>query len=467
MLPKSASVSSIRTGPDVYAPGHVGELTQIIDPVLVDAVIEEAAAREQRLRLLPARVVVYFVLALAFFERSSYQGVWGKLTVGLGDTVVAHPCASSLSRARRRLGVAPLRALFTVLAGPVATPAQTCAFYRGRRVVAIDGTTLNAPDEPAVTWRYPKHIGPVREFGYPIVRLVTLVECGTRALIDAVFGPDRTGEISYAHRLLGSLDGSMLLLADAYYDAVGFLTAVSDTGAAFLLRSTRKRRPTIRHPLPDGSYRTFIQSNNYRAGRGYGQRLEVRVIEAWVTVTLADGTRRTELWRLLTTLLDAERHPAMELIELYHRRWQAETCYFSLKSTILDGRILRSRTVPGLEQEIYALLTVYQALVRMAGDLTTAHPELSPRQVSFTILLQAAADQIVAGNGITITEPVTLVGAIGHVVLANLVPEQRRWRVKSRMLKRYSKYPFNRTRHPRKAQKYTLHTEVIPDGWVP
>ncbi|MDT0468434.1 IS4 family transposase [Streptomyces sp. DSM 41699] len=269
MLPKSASVSSIPTGPDVYAPGHVGELTQIIDPVLVDAVIEETAAREQRLRLLPARVVVYFVLALAFFERSSYQGVWGKLTVGLGDTVVARPCASSLSRARRRLGVAPLRALFTVLAGPVATPAQTCAFYRGRRVVAIDGTTLNAPDEPAVTWRYPKHIGPVREFGYPIVRLVTLVECGTRALIDAVFGPDRTGEISYAHRLLGGLDGSMLLLADAYYDAVGFLTAVSDAGAAFLLRSTRKRRPTIRHPLPDGSYRTFIQSNNYRAGRGY------------------------------------------------------------------------------------------------------------------------------------------------------------------------------------------------------
>ncbi|MFA0839105.1 transposase domain-containing protein [Streptomyces rochei] len=110
-----------------------------------------------------------FVLALAFFERSSYEGVWSKLTAGLGNIVVAHACASSLSRARRRLGVAPLRALFTVLAGPVATPAQTCAFYRGRRVVAIDGTTLNAPDEPAVTWRYPKHIGPVREFGYQVV----------------------------------------------------------------------------------------------------------------------------------------------------------------------------------------------------------------------------------------------------------------------------------------------------------
>ncbi|MFI6449824.1 hypothetical protein [Kitasatospora sp. NPDC050543] len=76
-------------------------------------------------------------------------------------------------------------------------------------------------------------------------------------------------------------------------------------------------------------------------GRGYG-RLEVRVIEAWMTVTLADGNRRTELCRLMTSLLDAGRHPAHELIELYHRRWQVETCYFSLKSTILDGRVLRS-----------------------------------------------------------------------------------------------------------------------------
>ncbi|MHB9859929.1 IS4 family transposase [Streptomyces sp. YIM S03343] len=467
LLRKSASVRCPATDPDLYAPGHLGELTRIIDPVLVDAVIEETAAREQRLRLLPARVVVYFVLALAFFERSSYQAVWGKLTAGLAHTAVARPCASSLSRARRRVGVAPLRALFTVLAGPVATPVQSCAFYRGRRVVAIDGTTLNAPDETAVTSRYPKHVGRVREFGYPIVRLVALVECGTRALLDAVFGPDRIGEISYAHRLLGRLDASMLLLADAYYDAVGFLTAVSDTGAAFLLRSTRKRRPTVRHPLSDGSYRTFIQSNNYRAGHGYGQRLEVRVIEAWVTVTLADGTRRTELWRLLTTLLDAERHPATELIELYHRRWQAETCYFSLKSTILDGRVLRSRTVPGLEQEIYALLTVYQALIRTADDLTTVHPQLSAHRVSFTVLLQAAADQIVTAAGIAPAEPVTLVGAIGRAALANLIPQQRRWRMKSRMLKRYSKYPFNRNRHPRTAQKYTIHTEVIADGWTP
>jgi hypothetical protein len=343
--------------------------------------------------------VVYFVLALAVFEHSSYQGVWNKLTTGLRDIAVARPVASSLSRARFRLGSAPLCRLFEVLAGPVATRTQAGSFYRGLRVVAVDGTTLSVPDEEAVTWRYPKHAGEVLEFGYPLLRLVALVECGTRALLGAAFGPDTTGELGYARRLLDRPDTSMVLLADAYYDAVDFLEAVTGTGASFLLRSTRKRRPTMRRPLPDGSYLTTICAGKYRAGRGYGH-LEVRVIEAWMTVTLADGTRRTELWRLMTSLLDAERYPAHELIELYHRRWQAETCYFSLKSTILDGRVLRSRTVPGLEQEVYALLTVYQALVRIAGDLTVIRPTLPAERISLTVLLNAAGDQIVAAHGI-------------------------------------------------------------------
>lgn len=181
---------------------------------------------------------------------------------------------------------------------------------------------------------------------------------------------------------------------------------MTGTGASFLLRSTRKRRPTVRRPLPDGSYLTTVRAGKHRAGRGYGQ-LEVRIIEAWMTIELADGTRRTELWRLMTSLLDAESYPAHELITLYHRRWQAEICYFSLKSTILDGRVLRSRTVPGIEQEVYALLTVYQALVRTADDLVIAQSGLSAERVSMIVLLNAAA-QIVAAGGIVPAGPVGL-----------------------------------------------------------
>lgn len=121
----SVSVRPGATALNVYAPGCLGELIEIIDPELVDAVLEDAGVRTQRLRLLPVRVVVYFVLALTFFERSSYRSVWAKLTAGLGSVPVAHPCASSLARARRRLGSGPLRHLFSILAGPVADHRQS------------------------------------------------------------------------------------------------------------------------------------------------------------------------------------------------------------------------------------------------------------------------------------------------------------------------------------------------------
>lgn len=462
MPPHSATRPPEASAHDVYSPSHLGELTQVIDPQLVDAVLEETGSRERRVRLLPARVVVYFVLALTFFEQCSYRAVWDKLGAGLDGIKAIRPCASSLSRARRRLGATPLRRLFEILAGPVATPAQTGSFYRGLRVVAVDGTTLTVPDEEALTWHFPKHVGEVKEFGYPLLRMVALVECGTRALLGAVFGPDSTGELGYARRLLHHLDASTVLLADAYYDAFDFLQAVTDTGASFLLRSTRKRRPSVRRPLPDGSYLTTVCAGKYRAGRGYG-RLEVRIIEARMTVSLADGTRRSELWRLMTSLLDAERYPAHELIALYHRRWQAETCYFSLKSTILDGRVLRSRTVPGVEQEVYALLTVYQALVRVAGDVTTAQPSLSPERISMIVLFNAAADQIVAARGIAPNDPAILIGAIGRAALAGLLPKGQRWRLKARVRKRSSKYTFTAAKHPRKPQAYTLNFETLAD----
>ncbi|MFI6289888.1 transposase [Streptomyces sp. NPDC051018] len=238
---------------------------------------------------------------------------------------------------------------------------------------------------------------------------------------------------------------------------------MTGTGASFLLHPTRKRRPTVRRPLPDGSYLTTVCAGNYRAGRGCG-RLGVRIAEAWMTTELADGTRRTELWRLMTSLLDAESYPAHELITLYHHRWQAETCYFSLKSTILGGRLLRSRTVPGIEQEVYALLTVYQALVRTADDLVTAQPGLSAERVSLIVLLNAAADQIVAARGIAPADPMGLVGAIGRAALAGLLPKGRRWRLKARVRKRNSKYTFTTGKHPRKTQAYALHFEMIKEG---
>jgi hypothetical protein len=452
---ESVITRTVRSAPGVFGPGHLGELTQVIDFALVDAVLEETGAHERRLRVLPSRVVVYFVLALALFERCSYRAVWDKLTAGLGGMPVAHPAASSLCRARRRIGAEPVRRLFEALAGPVGVPGQPGVFYRGLRTVAVDGTHLHTPGGPAITWRYPRRTGERLEFGYPLLRLVALVECGTRAVLAAAFGPDTAGELAYAGTLLGALDATMLVLADAYFDTTGFLHGISLARAQFLVRSSARRCPTpIRH-LPDGSYLARL---------GYGvlpALLPVRVIEAAITITLADGTTRTEQWRLLTSLLDHAGHPASELVTLYHERWQAETTYYSIKATMLDGRVLRSRSTPGLDQEIWSLLAAYQALIRAAADTATTRPGLDMDRISFTILLQTAGDLLTTASNILPASPPDLTGAIGRAALRNLLPAWRRPRLKARTRKN----PTTKYRHPtpdapRTAQAYTFHARI-------
>ncbi|MCX4419431.1 IS4 family transposase [Streptomyces mirabilis] len=459
MQEKSVITRTVEAAGGIYAPGHLGELTQIVDFVLVDAVIEETGSCEKRLRLLPSRVVVYFVLALALFEDCSYRGVWGKLTAGLQGLPLVRPAVSSLSRARRRIGAAPLRRLFEILAGPVAHLGQPGSFYRGLRTVSVDGTLLHVPDEEALTWRYPKRAGEVVEFGYPLLRLVVLVECGTRAVLAAAFGPESDGELTYAGRLLSVLDRTMLLLADAGFDANEFARDVQATGAQFLVRSSARRIPTPFRHLGDGSYLARI---------GYGVLpvlpvlLSVRVIEASVTITLADGTVRTEQWRLLTSLLDPAAHPAAGLVDLYHERWQSETTYFSIKATMLDGRVLRSRSLTGLDQEVYALLTTYQALIRAAADTACTRPGLDMDRISFTVLHTTAADTVATATGILLPAgPADLVGTIGRAALESLHPARHRHRVKARTRKNpTSKYGPNAGQHPTTSQNYTIHTVI-------
>ena len=175
------------------------------------------------------------------------------------------------------------------------------------RTVAFDGcTSVKVPDsKPNRAW-LGKMKAALGVTGYPAVELMTLVETGTRALIGAVFGPPATGETDYARQLLHLLTRDMLVLTDRGFDAAAFLEAVAATRARFLARLTSTRKLPVMARLDDG---TFLS----RIGK-----LTVRVIEAEVIVTLADGTRYCGRYRLATTLLNPRRYPAPALIRLYH-----------------------------------------------------------------------------------------------------------------------------------------------------
>ncbi|HEV8556360.1 MAG TPA: transposase domain-containing protein [Actinophytocola sp.] len=159
MEDQSVITRKITVAAGVFAPGHLGELTRIVPFEMVDAALAATMTVRRRVRLLPARVVVYLLLAGCLFAEVGYRQVWHKLTAGLGGLVVADPSENALWQARVRLGVAPLRSLFDLLRGPVATATAGGVRWCGLLVCAIDGTTMAVPDGARNLTGYTKQAG--------------------------------------------------------------------------------------------------------------------------------------------------------------------------------------------------------------------------------------------------------------------------------------------------------------------
>jgi hypothetical protein len=419
-LVQSAIDRSGRVAEGVFAPGHLGELTQIVSFDLVDAVLEATRSVQARVRVLPSRVVVYLLLAGALFEGIGYRQVWARLVSGLDEPAVPAPSTSAVAQALRRVGPAPLRALFDLVAGPGAGGVR----WRGLLVCAIDGTSMFTPDTPINSRGFARQTGrPDAAAGYPMLRLLAVVACGTRTVIDAVFGPYPTGEISYAPRLFDCLKPGMLLLADRNFAVAALVEKISGTRAQFLIRCKNTR---VLPPIKQLADRSWLA----RVGP-----VVVRVVDAEIVVRCAGGPRRVGHYRLITTLTDETRYPAAELVRLYHQRWEIETSYFELKSTMLGGRVLRARTPGGITQEVYALLITYQALRTAIADTALATDGFTADRASFTIAVNTARDQLIHAAAVLAETTIDLIGAIGRAILADPLPA-RRARTSPRVVKR-------------------------------
>ena len=279
---------------------------------------------------------------------------------------------------------------------------------------------------------------------------MTLAETGTRALLGAVFGPREDGELGWARQLLHLLDASMLVLADRNFDAAGFMAQLAATRAQFLIRLKSIRNPPVLARLPDGSVLSVIGG------------VKVRLITATVTVTCADGTRYGDSYRLATTLTDHRRHPAMALIRLYHERWEHEITYLALRHTLLEGRVLRSQDPAGLEQEMWALLALYQALRIAVTDAIATLPGTDPDRASWKTAVETAQTLLTSARNIT-AEDSDLAGEIGRAVLDSLHPP-RRPRVCARKVKSpLSRWKAHPPGKPTTSQPITsLTTDITP-----
>jgi hypothetical protein len=375
----------------------IGVLTSTYPPALVDQVIAETGRAEQRQRLLPARVVVWLVLAMALFSGQAYEEVARLLAGGLGwarrwQQWWRVPSTPAIAKARARLGPEPLELLFRRAAGPLAARQTRGAWYRGWRVLSLDGTTLDVPDTPAnvAAFGRPPH-SRGEQAAFPQVRLLAVAECGTHAIIDATLGPFASGELTLAPKVFAALGKGVLLLADRGFTSFGLWRQALATGAALVWRTRTNAVLPVVAVLADGSYLSeIVAAGDHRHRR---DPIRVRVVE----YTLGKDRGRPAQpapYRLLTSILDPDAAPAAELAALYAQRWEFETALDELKTHQRGpGVILRSRSPDMVTQEIWAMLLVHHAIRRLMHQ-AAIEVDIDPDRLSFTRSLRIVRRQV-------------------------------------------------------------------------
>ena len=374
----------------------IGVLTRVFPPDVVDRVVKESGRTEQRQRLLPARVVVYYVLGLSLFSQCAYEEVMRMLVEGLSwEAGWANewnvPTKAALFKARARLGPEPLEALFRDCAVPLATKRTKGAFYKRWRLMSLDGTCLDVADTVANEAAFGRP-GSKREnsFGaFPQIRIVGLAECGTHAIIDAVIGKYNEAEQRLVPALFGSFVPSMLVLADRGFFSFDLWKKAQETGADLLWRTKSNHILAVQRRLVDGSFLSSIYPSQADRRRNRGA-VSVRVVEYQLDPASSPQGGEDTTYRLLTTILDPKRAPARDLAALYPERWEFETALDELKTHQRSPRVvLRSKMPEGVTQEAYGYLCVHYAirwLMHSVADQARADPD----RLSFTRALRVA-----------------------------------------------------------------------------
>lgn len=405
-MPESETGSTVTPSSLTEAIG-IGTLTRLVPRELADEVIASEGRTEIRKNKLPARVVAYFVMAMGLFYSDSYEEVMRKLADGLDYLGTWRrdweaPSSGGLCHARQRLGAKVMRELYERVAVPCAMRSTKGAWMAGRRLMAVDGFGVQAPDteENAAYFGY---AGKKGRSAFPFVRMAALTECGTHAIVAAEIGKDGEGEETLTRRVLssGAVTEEMIVMADSgLYSYVNF-KMVLDAGADALFRVGAAVELPLLEWLPDGSYLTFIADskekakNSYRLRHGLSKITDLPGFYARaVDYEVADRGDGEEIITLVTNITDPEDVPAVELAAAYHQRWEAELVFDELKTHQRGpGIVLRSRKPELVEQEIWGLLLTHYGirhLMREAAD----QAELDPDRMSFIRALRVIRRQV-------------------------------------------------------------------------
>jgi hypothetical protein len=361
----------------------LGVIAKYFPAEKVHSILKQTERASARQRDLPAHVVVYYVIALALYTRSSYREVLRCLLEGvqwLMDPSIRVKVAgkSGISQARRRLGSAPMKVLYDSVVMPVARPETRGAWYRQWRVVSLDGSTLDVADTGENDNEFGRPGASRGASAYPKIRFVGLLENGTHVLFAARMADYATDELKLAEQVVPALRQGMLCLADRFYPSYKLWQQASSTAAELLWRTRQNARLDVERRFRDGSYLSRIYSSTSdRRNRRKG--IVVRVID----YQLQGVTDAEPMYRLITTILDPKQAAARELAALYHERWEIETALDELKTHLRGAQIvLRSKTPELVRQEFYGLLMAHFAIRGLMHE-AALHADEDPDRISF------------------------------------------------------------------------------------
>jgi hypothetical protein len=381
-------------------------LAKVYPAEQVNRALDAHGVNSQRIRRFPAVAGVYYAVSLSLYPQCSYEAVFSAVAQGLawaaGATAPQTVAKSSISELRSRIGAEPLRDLIRTCCLPMACAAnQAEGFYRGLRLVAMDGTRVELPDEPELVSHFGRPGSRTGHAGYPQAQAVILVECATHAVLSAEIGPYNSNEWELSQYLLGTLEPGMLCLADRGYNAAEHWQQALGSGAQLLWRAGDGRHLPVVRMLPDGSYLSEIEPSapikrrRAKEGAAASVKTVVRVIEyqlkgvrgaagATGATGIAGATQAQPRYRLMTSLLDPEQAPALELAALYHQRWHVESVFDELKTHLRQGqRTLRSKTPELVRQEFYGWVLAHYA-VRWLLFQGAGRSRQQPLDLSFT-----------------------------------------------------------------------------------
>ena len=386
----SRTVAKLEGGSRISDYITLGVIARMFPPEQIEEILQRTNKASIRRRDLPAHVVIYYVIALALFTQASYREVLRCLLEGVqwlmgAGTRIKVAGKSGISQARTRLGWEPVQQLHDQVVHPIATSSTKGAWFRHWRLVSIDGSTMDIPDEPENEAAFGRPSASRGQSAFPQIRFVSLVESGTHILFGTRMSAITVHESRLAREVLPFLEKGMLCLADRGFYSLDLWREAQTTGADLLWRIRSTNKFAREQELEDGSFLTTVYPYRQKRKQKDGG-LKIRVVEYELdgqTPPPDQAPDNDQRYRLITTILDPKVAPGVELASLYHERWEIESAFDELK-THLRGRqtLLRSRTPNLVRQEFYGLLMAHFA-VRGLMHEAALQAAIDPDRVSF------------------------------------------------------------------------------------